>query len=244
MMSQVLQWTQFDALICSRGPCRRRARSRTHSPDRSACTDVRTPCRRSCGTPLSARADAVADPPRGACPSSARWSPCRTSAPGPASALGSRARGRARRGDACEQWPGWLGTADVSTSPRSAAQPSERQTPKQPVPERLMHVPHRTQLGGDPALPDLFVEVPRRAADVSPDTNRVERRFRREHSRLHRQMDALEPHRVQKAGRVADDERAVDGALRKRQPSPSGSAFAPYRTICPPSSRLVRADGA
>ena len=92
----------------------------------------------------------------------------------------------------------------------------------QSVLERLVHVPDRIQLAFDVARVDrALVALETRGRHVTR-VDRVERGFRGEHPGTHREMDALEPHRVHEPRCVAGDERAVHVDARHRVPAALG----------------------
>src|SRR5688572_1627562 len=83
---------------------------------------------------------------------------------------------------------------------RQHLQPRERETAEQPVLERLMHMLHWPHFGADPALPDFLVVLHQpRFRRVARDDS-IERGLRREHTGFHREMNALEPERIEKPG--------------------------------------------
>ncbi len=88
--------------------------------------------------------------------------------------------------------------------------------------ERLVHVAHRIQLRLDRARVDALLVRRQRPVRRIAGAHRVERRLGRQHAAAHRQVDALEAHRVHEVRRVADDQRAIDEQVRLRVPAAFG----------------------
>ena len=85
--------------------------------------------------------------------------------------------------------------------------------------ECLVDVPDRIQLGLDRARIDAMLVGRQRRMRRVAGANRIERGLAGQHPAAHREVDALQAHRVHEIRRVPDDQRAIDEQVRLRIPS-------------------------
>src|SRR5436305_1697942 len=85
--------------------------------------------------------------------------------------------------------------------------------------EALMEVAHRPQLFPDPAPVHALLELAERIDGVVAGVERIECGLCREHAALDRQVDTLQPLRIEEAGRVAHDHPAIATDGRDRPPA-------------------------
>ena len=91
--------------------------------------------------------------------------------------------------------------------------------------EPLMEIPHFPELILHPARAPAPFEFSKRASRRVAGAQGFENRFGGKHSRLHREMDSFQPLRIEKAGAVADQERAVCGGRGDGKISAFGNGF-------------------
>ena len=82
--------------------------------------------------------------------------------------------------------------------------------------ERLMEIPHLPQLFLDPALFDEVLEPAQPLCRKIIRLNRFIRCLGRQHAGLECKMNSFQPHRIQEAGGIADNQSAIEVILRQR----------------------------
>ena len=191
--------------------------------------------------PAGARAD-----PRGApCRSSARWSACRRSAAGRPR---PRAGGRAAR-DRCRDttprvrirvWPAWPTRSWTHRPPVRSDRPANAAPGSRPYANAWCTL--RTGYSSariGPVVDGPPVARQRRGRRVAR-AHGVVGGVGGQHAAAHRQVDALEPHRVQEPGGVAGDQGAVHERRRDRVPPALGQRLRAVANHPPVREQLRR----